>query len=356
MSGDNSNQEQPPQKGQLNRQQVLSTAIIAATVLALYLSYIIAEPFIPSLVWAMSLAVLGYPAFNRVKVVLKSRSAAAAVITLGVLLIVVIPLTVVGRQAVIEVWNNFEHVLSILQSGEWRASFERHQSTAALLAWLETQFSLQGGIQQLANAAPSAISNLLSISASALAQLVLTFFALFFFLRDSESLMNGIRGMLPLSNSEIDKVFRRVDDTIYATVFGEVLISLITGVLGAFMFYVLGFHAPLMWGFIMAVLAFLPAIGTWLVWLPAAIYLFIEDRWVAGIVLIVWGIVALNVFTTLLYPKLVGDRLRLNTLAVLIAIIGGLMSFGLVGIIIGPLVLALTTSLFEIWRERLSRV
>lgn len=355
MSAEGSNNQQS-HKGEVNRQQVLSTAIIAATVLLLYLCYLIAAPFISSLLWALALAVLGAPAFRRIRSRIGSKGMAAAVVTLAIVLIVVVPLTLVGRQSVIEVWKNFEYVQGLIQSGDWRNSFTRHESTALILSWLEEQFSLQGGMQQLASATPRFMSDLLSGSLWALAQMLLTFFVLFFFLRDSDEMLAGVRGLLPLSNSEIDKVFKRIDDTVYATVFGEVLISLITGALGALIFYLLGFQAPLMWGFIMAVFAFLPAIGTWLVWLPASVYLFIDDRWVAGVVLIAWGVVVLNVFTTLLYPKVVGERLRLNTLAVFIAIIGGLAAFGLVGIVVGPLVLSLTIAMFEIWKERLSKV
>lgn len=354
MSG-NKHQEVETHKGQVNRQQVLSTAIISATVLMVYLSYLIAEPFLPSLIWALALAVLSHPVYKRTLPLVRSRTTTAAIVSGAVALIVVVPVIFLGRETILEAWSNFQYVQGLFQSGEWRNALNRYEFTSTALVWVEEQFALQGVVQQIANAAPGVISNFVSGSAWALVQMLLTFFALFFFLRDSDALVAGLRGLLPFSNQEIDKIFKRVDDTIYATIFGEILISLITGGLGTLIFYLLGFNAAVMWGFIMALLAFLPAVGTWAVWVPAALYLFIEGRWVDGAILVAWGIAVMTVLTSFLYPKMVGNRLRLNTLAVFIAIIGGLAAFGTVGIIVGPMVLALTISLFEIWRERLSR-
>jgi predicted PurR-regulated permease PerM len=120
-------------------------------------------------------------------------------------------------------------------------------------------------------------------------------------------------------------------------------------------FWILGLPAPFLWGFVMAVAAFLPVVGTWMIWFPAAVVLMVGGDLVKGIILIAWGILVLSILSSMLYPILIGDRLRLNTLLVFVAIFGGIMAFGMVGIVFGPLVVALTITLIEIWKNRLDK-
>lgn len=343
-------------RNNLSRSQVMATAIVAASALAIYLCYIILFPFIPSLIWAIAFAILSFPIFKKVEKHVGGKSAAAGLTVAIVAVLVFVPLVIVGRQTVIEILRNFDYVRVTLESGEWRSVFARSESASQALAWFETNLSIEAGVQKVLAFLPGLVSSVLSGSALAALEMLFIFFALFFLLRDSDVLVGGVRKILPLSDSETDIVFRRVEDTVFATVYGEILISFITGALGGLMFWMLGFKAAVMWGFIMAILAFLPVVGTWTVWVPAAIYLFLQDRWIAGILLLVWGVVAMTLLTSFLYPKLVGDRLRLHTLLVFIAIIGGMSAFGLVGIVVGPLVLALTFALFDIWKTRLDKV
>lgn len=340
----------------LSRSQIMSTAIVAVSALAIYLCYIILAPFLPSLVWAMAFAILSHPVFKKLRRLTGGRSLAAGLTVALVAMVVVVPLVLVGRQTVIEVLRNFDYARGAIEGGEWRAAIERSESVTQLLVWLEGSFSIDAGIGKLFAFLPGFVSGVLSGSALAALELLFIFFALFFLLRDSEMLVGAVRKVIPLTEEETSQVFRRIEDTVFATVYGEILISFITGALGGFMFWMLGFKAAVMWGFIMAILAFLPVVGTWTVWVPAAAYLFLEGRWGAGLTLLVWGVAAMTLLTSFLYPKLVGDRLRLHTLLVFIAIIGGISAFGLVGIVVGPLVLALTFALFDIWRTRLEKV
>jgi predicted PurR-regulated permease PerM len=340
-------------RNSFSRNQVLSTSIVLLTVLAIYLFYIIAKPFISPLIWAMAFAVLGYPLFKRVLSLVKHRSLAAGIVSVAIALVVITPIVILSRQVFVELWRNYSYVRELVASGAWRTSFEKNELTNNFLVWLESQFALESTVTKLTETVQAVISTLLSGSVTAVFEAAVAFVALFFFFRDSESILRAVRTVIPLTRVETDRFLQRVDDTMHATVFGEILISIITGTLGGLAFWVLGLEAPVLWGFVMGLLAFLPILGTWLVWFPAALLLFVNDRWMAGVLLIVWGIVVMTALTSLLYPKLVGDRLRLHTFLVFIALIGGLAAFGLIGAIVGPLILALTVELFEIWRKRL---
>ena len=327
----------------------MTIVLIAVTAVVLYLCYVIALPFIASLIWALALAVLVFPVYKKIEGYVKNRNLAAGLATFLVAVVIVVPMIVVARQVVREVWRNAEFVRNEVENGEWRSQIEQNQYSAIALRWIEDEMDLRGTLEQTANYLPEFLSSSIWI----LFQLLITFFALFFFFRDYDLFLRGVRRLVPLSAKETDEIFKRVTDALYATVFGEILISLVQGVLGGLMFWILDLPAPVLWGFVMALVGFLPVVGTWMIWTPAAVYLMMNGEWIKGVVLIAWGILALSVFTSFLYPKLVGDRLRLHTLLVFIAIIGGIMAFGTVGIILGPLILALTISLLDIWKERM---
>ncbi|HSK74624.1 MAG TPA: AI-2E family transporter [Pyrinomonadaceae bacterium] len=337
----------------LHRNQILTIVLIAATAAAFYLCYIIALPFLASLVWALALAVLVFPVYRRIKDYLDNENLASVLTTVFVALVVVVPVVLVSRQIAREIWRNAETVREGIKSGEWRTQIEQNQFGSRILRLVEEEMDLRATLEQSANNIPGYVSNFLSGSIWILFQLLITFFALFFFLRDHDSFLRGVRRLIPLSKKETNAIFKRVTDTLYATVFGEILIALIQGVLGGLMFWILGLPAPFLWGFAIGLFGFLPVIGAWMIWVPAAVYLMMQGELIRGIVLIAWGILALSVFTTVLYPILIGERLRLHTLVVFIAIIGGVIAFGTVGIILGPLVLALTISLIEIWKNRM---
>jgi predicted PurR-regulated permease PerM len=124
--------------------------------------------------------------------------------------------------------------------------------------------------------------------------------------------------------------------------------------MGGLIFWWLGLPSPLLWGAIMALLAIVPVLGTFVIWGPTAIWLAISGEWSKAILLTAWGGIAIGLIDNFLYPYLVGRRMRFHTLLVFFAIVGGIAVFGACGVILGPLVLAVADALIEIWRRRLA--
>lgn len=160
--------------------------------------------------------------------------------------------------------------------------------------------------------------------------------------------LKGVRSLLPLSQSETDRLFARVADTVYATFYGTFAISLVQGLLGGLMFWWLGLPAPLLWGVVMFLLSLVPVLGA-----PVALYLAANGGWGKALALTAWGLVVIGSVDNLLYPVLVGDRVRMHSLLVFLSVLGGLLLFGAVGLLLGPLVVVITTLLIEVWRTRL---
>lgn len=151
-------------------------------------------------------------------------------------------------------------------------------------------------------------------------------------------------------------VLRRVDDTIHATVYGTLAVSSIQGLLGGLMFWWLDLPAPLLWVVVMAFLAVVPMLGAFVVWIPAALFLALEGSWGKALILTVWGMIVVGTIDNLLRPVLVGNRLKLHTVLSFVSVVGGLALFGAAGLILGPVVLTITTVLLEIWTQRTHNV
>jgi predicted PurR-regulated permease PerM len=119
------------------------------------------------------------------------------------------------------------------------------------------------------------------------------------------------------------------------------------------MFWLLGLPAALLWGAAMSLLAMVPVLGAFVVWVPAALFLALTGSWGKALLLTVWGVWVVSLIDNLLYRILVGRRLRLHTLQVFIAILRGVLLWGSAGVILGPVALAVTVALVDIWRRRI---
>jgi predicted PurR-regulated permease PerM len=122
------------------------------------------------------------------------------------------------------------------------------------------------------------------------------------------------------------------------------------------MFWWLGLPAPLLWGVIMSMLAVVPVLGAFVVWLPAALYLAFEGHWEKALILTLWGMLIVGTIDNLLRPILVGGRLKQHTVLAFISVVGGLFVFGTTGLVLGPIALTITIVLLEAWPERQAKI
>jgi predicted PurR-regulated permease PerM len=185
-----------------------------------------------------------------------------------------------------------------------------------------------------------------------LISVLLMFYFLFFFLRDRRKVVKSLRWLSPLPEPTTDQIRRRVVETIQAIFYGTVVVAVVQGTLGGLMFWWLGLAAPLLWGIMMGLLAIVPVLGASIIWLPAAIFLALEGSWGKAIVLTLWGSIVVGGIDNLLYPMLVGNRLKMHTAVAFIAVVGGLLVYGPSGVILGPVAVAVTISLLEYWHSR----
>jgi predicted PurR-regulated permease PerM len=195
--------------------------------------------------------------------------------------------------------------------------------------------------------------------ARAIASNMLAFFINFFLmllviyylLVDGERLVLFIIDLSPLPDNQDRILLKKFKEMAGAILLGNGAGGLIQGLAGGIVFSIFGLPSPFLWGVIMGLLAFLPIIGIGIVFVPAAIYLFLKGRVAASIFFIVFYVVLSGGVEYLFKPKLVGQRVRMHTLLVFLAIIGGLKLFGILGIVYGPLVITAFLTLTDIYRS-----
>jgi predicted PurR-regulated permease PerM len=304
------------------------------------------------LTWALALAVLAHPLHSWIARRVHNPNVAAGLAVALVAIVLLVPTVFVVQTLVREVAAGMEAIAAQAESGEWQKAMDSDSRWGRTMRWLNERLDLEGQLQRALPAGGSRLPSILTGSLWTVAELAITLFALFFFFRDSRRGLAVIRSLLPLNDEEADAVFARVDDTIHATIYGTVVVALVQGFLGGLMFWWLGLPAPVLWGTVMALLSLIPYLGSFLIWGPTAAYLALRGDWGRALILFGWGAIIVGLIDNLLYPVLVGARLRMHTLAAFVAIVGGVVVFGASGLVLGPLVMAITMALIDIWRRR----
>ena len=336
----------------LGRERIRNVGFVAATAVAAGLCFWIALPLLPAVAWAVALAVVVYPVHEWICRRVHRASVAATVTVALVTIIIVVPAVFVVREVAHEAAAGIEDVQSDIAQGRWRKAVERHPTLAPALAWIEREVKIRTEIEKASGELIDGAKKILASSFYAIIELLITLFLLFYFLRDRGEIMRGLRAFIPLTGPDADAIFTDVCDTIVALIYGILVVAAVQGALGGLMFWWLGLPAPLLWGTVMAVLAILPVLGAAFVWAPAALFLALEGSWDKALILAAWGGIVIALVDNLLYPLLIKNRMRLHAVPVFIAVLGGLIVFGAVGIVLGPVVLVVTVGLLEIWRRR----
>ena len=326
--------------------------LLTATAAGLWLCSLLAMPFLPALAWALALAVLFHPLHRWLETKVPRPSLAALISTLIVALIVVVPAAFVAERLIGEAAKGAEVIRANIESGEWRRMLDANPRFAPVGAWLEQQVDLSGMVGRAASWLTNTAASFVRGSLVQMVGLLLTFYLLFYFLRDRRMALAALRQLSPLSDTEMSRLFGRVADTIHATIYGTLAVAALQGALGGLMFWWLGLPAPLLWGLVMGLLAVVPVLGAFVVWIPAALFLALEGSWARALILTVWGGVVVGGIDNLIYPILVGTRLKMHTVLAFISVVGGLMVFGPSGLILGPVAVTITLLLLETWRAR----
>ncbi|MFI5007869.1 MAG: AI-2E family transporter [Solirubrobacterales bacterium] len=323
-----------------------------SVLLLAYLAYRIVEPFLVQIGWALVLAICLDPVQQRLRPRLGSTRT-ALLLTWLVLVLLVLPVVFAG--------------LALLSEGHEAVTNVRAQleNKGGASAWLHTAWDwargkvpmlppeeeaiarVTAGMGNMAGFLASRAGGLVKGAALFIFDLIITLGILFFVLRDSSSFAASFRRLLPFGEDQNERLLALTSDLVSASVTATLAIAAVQGIIGGITFALLGIKSAAVWGLVMAILSFLPLVGATLIWLPAAIWLMLSGSLAKGIILILVGIVILGHVDNVVRPLLLSGKSQMNTLVLIMSLMGGLSAFGFIGIVLGPLVAAVVTALVE---------
>ena len=330
-----------------------------ALLLLIYLVFRIVEPFLEPLAWSAVLAIFFYPVHERILRRLRPNPA-ALLSTLGVTLLLIVPALIVlvytTRQA-IDATARLQSVMLDPQKAlpSHAIDWIRHQLPRA---WQGADFSqpLRQGAERIATFLASRLGSLVKNLFAFFVDLFILIFALFFMFRDGDEIVRGVSHLAPFDEAIQEDMLRESRDLIFASVAVALVIAGLQGVLGGIAFAIGGISAPIFFGVLIAFFSLVPVVGSALIWVPGALFLGFSGHWGKGLaVVVICGAVA-GVADNIVRPLLLRNRTHLNELLLFLGVLGGLEVFGLLGLVIGPAIVAAAMGVFRVYMEHRDRV
>jgi predicted PurR-regulated permease PerM len=338
-------------------QQKFGKSVILLLAVSISIVFLLmVRSFLVAILLAGIFSAMAYPVYRRALKLFKGRRTLSSLATIAVvLLLIVMPLmgflTVVVSQAV-----------QVSQSvGPW---VERQVSQPdeldrllSRIPYVERLLPYQDQIvTKIGELAGSTGRFLVSKAAAAtrgtvafLLNLFVMLYAMFFFLSDGRRILTRILYYLPLTSDDENRMVEKFVSVTRATLKGTLVIGIVQGSLAGFAFWVAGINGPAFWGTVMAVLSIIPGIGAALVWIPAVVYLVATGKLLTAIALAVWCGLVVGTVDNVLRPRLVGRDAKISDLLILVSTLGGILLFGAVGFILGPIVAALFVTIWDIY-------
>jgi predicted PurR-regulated permease PerM len=352
----------PPVPGPwMERYKLSYVALFLLTAGALYVFYVIFRPYFSSLFLALVLSIAFMPVHEWVTRHVHRPTLAALITTSAVMLVVMVPLLFIGSSLFSQAASLYAFISQRMGS-TWSDHFawatEAMERTAEHVGMPPQQLKsiITARVQEfgawLVGMAGWAARGFMQQMGTA----ILTLLILFFFLRDREKYVHYVSGMLPLPPGRAQQLGTTLRDTVIGNLYGMVAVALIQGALTTIGWWMAGLPAPLFWGAIATLFSFVPLVGPSLIWIPGALVLAVQGRWVPAIALGIWGAVVVSSVDYIVRPRFAAGRVNANTLLVLLSLLGGLRAFGAIGIIAGPVVLSAVTALLSMMREEQQNV
>lgn len=336
------------------QQRLFSVLYYGVVALLFYLTYRVFEPFLAPLGWAAVLGVCFLPLHARLEKRM-GNVRAAVISTILVTLLLLVPALFLVEGFVSQGMQVARTIAAQRAAGQATlpAAIERAD------AWVHAHFpgapkfdpleSLRQGTQTgaafLVNKAEVAATN----AAVFLLHVFIVVFALFFVFRDADAIVDRIRALLPFEAAQSEAMLAQARDLIFASVTASLIIGAIQGVLGGISFALVGLPSPLFWGAVMGLLALLPVIGAWLVWVPAAVWLLLRGEYGHAVLLAGVCGVAAGMLDHFVRPLLLSGRSQMSALLLMLSVLGGISVFGILGFILGPIVVALASSIIDVY-------
>ena len=324
-------------------------------ILAGVLSFLILKPFINYIIFAIILVFLTYPLYKKILGKLRNKSLSALILIVIMILIVIIPSFYISTTLFLETRNVLQGLGEVEFENLGKMEDDIHSMTGMELNIIE---DIKKITTNLSGAAISFIMEnmpkLTKIVVNLFIGLTIMFFSMFYFYVDGERISNRMRELIPIEKKYRKHFFEQAYKITQGLFLGIFFVALVQGSIAGIGYLIFGVPNPIFWGVVTILVAMIPVLGTPWVYVPISLYMMFNGNLFAGIGLLLYGIIIVSQIDNIIRPRFVrmASGVAIHPLIIILGVIGGILLFGLVGVIIGPLVLAFFIELLEIYRKR----
>ncbi|MFH1789925.1 MAG: AI-2E family transporter [bacterium] len=324
------------------------------SVITIVFLYVI-KPFMLPIFWAAVIASIFYPLYLKLKKHLKLENLSVFITLMIVFIILIIPLVLLSSLLIKE---SLDLYVAIDNSRS-----EINENISQTINWIKTnsytknlRFDDTFWVQKFAELTKTVTAYIFA-SAKGFTQnslmfvlmFLMMFYTLYYFLRDGASMLKKIMYLSPLGDKNEQMLYNKFTSTARAVIKGTLIIGMIQGAIGGMLFFVTGMQGALIWGVIMVVASIIPALGSYIIWMPAGIVMLVIGNVWEGLLILIVGAVIIGTIDNILRPILVGKDTQMHPLLILFSTLGGIVLFGISGFVIGPIITALFISLWEMY-------
>lgn len=334
----------------MTNQRLQIIAFYVLLTAALVVVFMMWLPFLKLIALGAILAVLFLPFYKNLLRRTGQEVLAAWLTIFIILLIVIVPLAILGQLLISEVVGMIKQIDSASWNPHALVSHlpQQYQDYAArFVGDLGTKFTA------IAGSAFASFANIVSNVANFFISFFFVFFTAFYLLRDGEKLKKYMAGIFPLSEHHENLLVSRLEESINGVVKGSFLVALVQGLVGTVGYFIFGLPAALLWGTMTVLAALVPNVGTALVWIPAVIYSFAVGRPGQAVGLLAWSVLFTGTIDNLVSPRIISSNTQIHPLLVLFGVLGGLQLFGVIGVLLGPIFMAVFVTLLDLYQNDL---
>lgn len=310
-----------------------------------FLCYFVLRPYFATIVLALILAYMSFPLKRLLEKGIKNKNITAAIMTVLIFLVIVIPLFLLTNALIKEV----AHIYTTINVEDIQTFF----SSKLDIALSE---NIQSYLNDITKTATSYLLVKLSDFLFSIPELMIDFlillFVYFFATRDGEKIIEKAKQLIPLEEHYKSRFEKKITSSIESLFYGTMIVATVESIVAIIGFYLLGSEAPILWGCLIGLTAVLPGIGATAVWAPMALVTYLEGNTRNAIIIALFGFLILStLIDTIFRAKILGMHTENHPLIILIGVLGGITAFGFIGLFIGPLILALLELVLEIYME-----
>ncbi|UCD62888.1 MAG: AI-2E family transporter [Candidatus Zixiibacteriota bacterium] len=347
----------------MKREYILVSLFFLIAAAIFYLFYQLIIPFFAPICWAAVFAIIFFPVYERLLERVKSKGLASLIVCIFIIILIIGPVTYLFGSLVSEAASAVQKVNAMIKSGElqemlsielpWFEIVKQKLSDYYDLSKINLDQIIKQSIESISGVLLNQTSWLITNTTRLVFYFILMVFTMYYFFKDGELIIHKLKRLMPLTANQINVTFTQLKEVVQATMYGGVVVALIQGLLGGIMFAVMGIPSPVFWGAIMAFLSIIPFLGAFIIYIPAGIILIISGSYVKGLIIIAFGSIVISQIDNVIRPFLISGRTSMHPLILFFTILGGVYIFGLLGIVLGPLIAAVFLTLLKIFEFKL---